>query len=105
MIQQKIPVIFRVPVALVFDGLIAFGPIALGLYFKKPESSILFIIIPGILWIIIFHNFLLWRLDCFWNLKSRQNRTDKPETPDNHRHFNTVKGWFYWNFLGRDVEN
>jgi hypothetical protein len=105
MIQQKIPVMFRVPIALVCDGLIAFGPIVLGFYFKKPQSSILFVIIPGILWIIIFDKFLLWRLDCFWNLKTRQNRTDKPEHPDNYREFKTIKGWIYWNFIGKDIEN
>ena len=105
MIQQKIPVIFRVPIALVCDGVIALGPIALGEYFRKIQINFLFVIIPGILWIIVFYKYFLWRLDCFRNLKMMQNRTNKPENPDNYREFRTVRGWLFWNFLGRDIEN
>lgn len=105
MIQQKIPIMFREPLALICHGIIAFGPLALGGYFVNIPSEFIFVILPGLLWIIVFQKLLLWRMDCFWNLKSRQNRTNKPENPDNLREFKTIKGWLFWEFLGRDIEH
>jgi len=102
---RKIPIIFRAPIALLCDAAIYFGPILLGLYFSPDRLVSGVIIILGIGWIAICHLFLLWRLDVFWNLKSKQNKTDKPPFPDNYRTFSSLKAWIYWLFLGKDIEN
>lgn len=102
---HKIPVFFRVPIALLADGVVAFGPIVGVLYLRPSDSSIWFLIGFSVLWLVIFQHFLLWRLDVFWNLRSMQNRTPKPAAPDNHRTFRTWKGWLGWLFMGKDFES
>lgn len=75
-------------------------------YRLRPASlHVAVVLIPGILWLVIFDRILLWRLDCFWNVKSMQNRTPYPEHPDNHRMFKTFKGWCAWLFFGLDIEH
>jgi len=105
MIQKKIPVMFRVPLALLMDAAVAFGPLALALYLRTAAVPLAFVLIPGILWIVLFDKVILWRLDCFWNLRTMQNRTGRPEHPDNHREFKTLKGWLAWLFMGKDLEH
>lgn len=101
---RRIPIIVRIPLALLCDAIVAFGPIGVGLYFRGPIHPFV-IIAVGILWIIFFDHQLLWRIDVFWNVKSLQNKTQFPLNPDNHRMFKTFKGWIYWIFLGKDIEN
>ena len=59
----------------------------------------------GAAWIVVYDKFLMWRLDCFWNLQCTQNHTGKPPNPDNYREFKMAKGWMGWLFLGKDYEN
>ena len=103
-IQRQIPVFFRVPLALLSYAGIGFGPVVLALYLRPPSWHVAVVLVPGILWLIVFDRCFLWRLDCFWNVKSMQNRTPHPERPDNHRTFKTFKGWCAWVFLGKDTE-
>ena len=99
--QKKIPIIFRVPLALIVDGAIAFGPVIALMYLLKHVAGL----IIGVVWLVIFYFHILWRLDCFWNLKMLQNKSDMPINPDNLREFKTLKGRMVWVFLGRDIEN
>ena len=62
------------------------------------------VIISAVIWGTFFYRVLLWRMECFWNLRSLQNRNPLPANPDNGRHFSSLKGWLYWNFLGIDRE-
>ena len=108
---RKIPVIFRIPIALAIDAIIFFGPIGFALFFRdyfpifREYVSVSVIIFIGIIWILICHKFFLWRLDSFWNIKSRQNKTLYPENPDNYRKFKTLKAWIFWNILGKEIED
>lgn len=43
-------------------------------------------------------------MDCFWNVRSLQNKTPFPKYPDNYRNFSTIKGHLSWGFLGKDCE-
>lgn len=104
-IQKKIPVLFRVPLALLTHAVAAFGPLVIALYLRTPSVPLAFVLVPGILWIILFDKFISWRLDCFWNLRMMQNRTGRPEHPDNYREFKTLKGWLAWVFVGKDMEH
>jgi len=96
---------FRVPLALLSYALLDFGPVLLGLYLKPGSVHLAFVLVPGVLWLVMFDRALLWRLDRFWNVKSMQNRTPYPEHPDNHRMFKTLRGWCAWLFLGVDIEH
>ena len=80
MIQRKIPVVLRVPLALLLNGVIAFGPIYIAAYLFK---SFLGMVLFGAIWLSIFQRYILWRLDCFWNLRTLQNKTGLPPNPDN----------------------
>lgn len=100
----RIPLILRVPLALASYGFLFFGPILLGFYFRGPLDAIV-VMMLGLLWLTAGDRFLAWRIDTFWNVKSYQNRTPFPAHPDNHRTFKTFKGWMYWIFLGKDIEN
>lgn len=104
-IQQRIPVFFRVPMALLAHAAVAFAPM-IGLLVYRPFKASPWILIGlGAAWILVFDRFLMWRLDCFWNVRCMQNRTGKPPNPDNYREFKTAKGWMGWLFLGKDYEN
>ena len=104
-IQRRVPIFFRVPLALLSHGLLAFGPMVALLEFRPFNASPWLMIGIGVAWIIFFDRFLMWRLDSFWNVRCMQNRTGKPPYPDNYREFKTVKGWMGWVFLGIDYEN
>lgn len=101
MIQTKIPIIIRLPLHLLSISVIAFGPIYALSFFVK-SFFVLGIIL--ILWGEFIRRFILWRFDCFWNLKTLQNKTALPLKPDNLKRFTTWKGYMYWIFLGWDIE-
>jgi hypothetical protein len=104
MIQRRIPVFFRLPLAMLSHALVAFGPM-IGLLVLRPFNASPWLLIGcGVAWIVLFDRFLMWRLDCFWNVRSMRNRTGRPSFPDNYRKFKTVKGWLGWVFLGKDFE-
>ena len=103
-IQQKIPVFFRVPLAVLSHALFSFGPVS-GLLVVRPFGASPWLLIGiGIAWLLVFDRLLMSRLDCFWNVRCMQNRSGKPPFPDNHREFRTAKGWLGWLFLGKDYE-
>ena len=100
-IARRIPVFFRLPIALVTHAIIAFGPLVAAGYFRG-DIPIAIVVILGIGWLIAFERFLLWRLDRFWNLETLQNRTPFPESPDNYKGCDSIKAWLLWVFLGRE---
>jgi hypothetical protein len=104
-IQRHIPIFFRVPLALLSYGILAFGPTIALLEFRPFNVNPLLILCVGGAWIMLFNRFLMWRVDSFWNVRSLQNHSGKPPYPDNYREFKTIKGWMGWVFLGIDYEN
>jgi hypothetical protein len=89
------------PLSLLTDAMIAFGPVCIFSYLLR---NVTLTILFAIVWLTVFHKFISWRLDCVWNVKSIQNRTGKPENPDNLKKFKTFKGYVFWIFLGKDIE-
>jgi hypothetical protein len=104
-IQRRIPVFFRVPLALLSHAAVAFGPMVALLVSQPFHAPVWLLIAIGVSWMILFDRFLMWRLDTFWNVRCMQNRTGKPPFPDNYREFKTLKGWLGWLFLGKDYES
>lgn len=99
--QKRIPLILRMPLALITTGAIAFGPIYMSFYLL---GHVVLIVLFAIFWLSLFQKFILGRIDCFWNLRTIQNKTCKPEAPDNLKRFKTAKAYFYWIFLGKNIE-
>lgn len=104
-IQRRIPVFFRVFLALLSHAVVAFGPLVALVVLRPFLAPVWLLIGLGVSWIIFFDRFLMWRLDTFWNVRCMQNRTGKPAFPDNYREFKTLKGWLGWLFFGKDYEH